>query len=465
MSQALVLVAVHLAGLAVCLGFGPRRHPALCCALAFPVGLALVVVVALALLVTGIPYHLATVAVAVAIPVAGCLVARTPGRSARVTAAWWTAGFAAAAAALSAANVVTMTYDSHTFVILAGVIVRDGALAPDVFAQLDEWGVFTVVAQSLGGLAGVELFHALPIALGLSFIPVFAITLWHATGSRTLLVVLVTVALFSNPMVDFHLAYLHSNLGSSLYLFGFVVVFWLSEIEEDPAGLPVAFLCLIALALQRTETPMVALLFAALTVPQSRLPRAALTRGMIGFTLVVGIWFELLAHHVAADSAFLTPTRCRIIWGALVLALVWWLVSDRRPVQRINRILPLAIAGLAALALAGGFAMESDHLGRSAARWLLTLFRVPHWGWFWVAIPLLVLVSLPAPPPRFRQAFVVGIPVFFALVLLLVLGRDPYTVQIDDSANRMTIHVVPLLVWYLAVKALGARPRKTGPEA
>jgi hypothetical protein len=464
MSQAALLVGFHLVGLAACLAFGPRRHPALTCALAFPVGLALVVLIALGLLVAGIPYRPATLGGAVTLAIAACLAVvrtRPPGRALRVTAAWWTAGVAAAAAALAAVNLVVMTHDSHTFVILGGVIARDGALAGDVFRQLDEWGVFTVVAQSIGGLAGLDFFPALPLALGLSFIPVFALTLHHGLAAggapdrrRVLVVGLVTVALFTNQMVAFHLAYLHSNLGSAIYLFGFVVGFWLCEVEGDPEGLPVAFLCLIALALQRTETPLVALLFAALTVPQSGLPRAALTRGLIAFTVVVAGWFELLAHHVDPETAFLTPTRCRIVEAALVVALGWWLVPDRPIVRRINRLLPVAIAGLAAIALAAAFALEGEHLGRSAARWSRALFTVPHWGAFWYVLAALLVIAIPAPPPRFRQAFVVGIPVFFGFVLLLSLGRDPYTVQVDDSANRMTIHVAPLLLWYAALKRI-----------
>jgi hypothetical protein len=330
--------------------------------------------------------------------------------------------------------------------------------------------VFQVIAQSMVGFTGVDFLYALPQVLGVSMAPLFAVSLWIALDLRGaaprwrgLLVGLATAALFTNLMVAFHVAYLHSNFGSAIYLFVFVVLFWLAEVEEDASGLPVAFLALAALALQRTETPIVAVLFLALTVAQSALPRPAITRGMIGFTVVVGLWYELLAHHVSTETAFLTPTRCRIVWGTLLLALGWWLVSDRAFVKRINRLLPLVIAGLAALALAGAFAIEPHHMWASARPWLVGLVEVPHWGDLWYVLVALALVSLFAPAPPFRQAFVVGIPVFFAFVLLLALGRDPYSMRVDDSASRMTIHIVPLLVWYLAMKllplAVQERPR------
>jgi hypothetical protein len=472
-SQAPLFIALHAIGVALCLAFGPRRHPALCAALGFPVGLAVIVLLALALLVLGVPFAPWSLAAVAVLPVAAAVVAlrrRPLERRAWIVAGWWTAGFAALCPVLTDLNLVLMTHDSHIFVNLGRAIAYRGELPSDVFALLDEWGVFQVVAQALVTVTAVDFLYALPVVLGLSFVPVFALTLWHGLAAqgapverRALLVALATLAVFSSAMVAFHLAYLHSNMGSAVYLFGYVVLFWLAEVEDEPAYLPVAFLCLIGLALMRTETPIVAVLFLALTVAQSHLPRRDLTRAMIAFTAVVGLWFEVLAWHVTSESAFLTPMRCRIVWGVLVLALGWWLVSDRPLVRRINAALPAIIAGLAALALAGAFAVEPDHMWLSAERWKDALTGVPHWGSFWYLVPLLALLALTAPPPRFRQAFVVGIPVFFAFVLLLALGRDPYFSRVDDSANRMTIHIVPLLVWYLALKVLPlAAPARTG---
>jgi hypothetical protein len=462
-SQAALFLAIHLVGITVCLAWGPRRHPALCCALAFPVGLTVVVLLALALLVIGIPYGAWSLGAAIAVPVAAAVRAlrrRPVERGALVLAGAWTAAVAVLLPLLVANNVAVMTHDSFVFVHLGEIVARDGALAPDVFNQLDEWGVFQVVALSLVRFTSVDFLYALPLVLGLSFVPLFGVSLAIALGDARrprLIAGLATAALFTNGMMAFHVTYLHTNLGSAIFLFAYVVLFWLAEVERDPSGLPVAFLCLIAFALQRTETPILAVMFLALTIAQSELPRPAITRGMVAFTVVVGLWFEALAHHTNPLSAFLTPTRCRIVWGTLVLALGWWLVADRPLVRRINRWLPPVIGGLAALALAGAFAIEPQHMWTSASHWVTTLRTVPHWGWLWYLVPLLAIAALPAPTPRFRQAFIVGIPVFFAFVLLLALGRDPYAMRIDDSANRMTIHIVPLIVWYLALKAAPRR--------
>jgi hypothetical protein len=88
----------------------------------------------------------------------------------------------------------------------------------------------------------------------------------------------------------------------------------------------------------------------------------------------------------------------------------------------------------------------------SLRNWASNLFTQPLWGYSVYAMIALALIALGLPAPRFRQAFAVGIPVYLGFVLLLALGRSPYRSYIDDSANRMTIHVVPLIFHYLGLK-------------
>ena len=129
------------------------------------------------------------------------------------------------------------------------------------------------------GLSRSDFLYSLPLVLGVAFIPVFALAMWHALAaigtpvrSRWLLVALVTSVLFSMSMLDFHILYVHSNLGTAIYLSTFVVLFWIAEVRGDPSYLPLAFISLAAFALHRTETPPVALLFLALMVPRASCP-------------------------------------------------------------------------------------------------------------------------------------------------------------------------------------------------
>jgi hypothetical protein len=462
LSQALLFLAIHLVGLAVSFAIGPRRAPALCCALAFPIGLATAVIVTLAILLAGLPYTAWTlggaIGAACAVALVGAVRRGIDRRDLRI-AGLWTAAFAIACLTLTRFNVALSTIDSHRILSLAVILSNEGGLSPETAAQLDRQGVFQIIAHSLAGFTRSDFLHGLPLVLGLSFAPMFALTLWHGLGvvgapiqRRWMAVALVTAALFTISMVDYHILYIHTNLGAGIYLFGYLALFWIAELERDEAWLPTAFLCLIAFALHRTETPLVALLFLVLTVAQSELPRRTLTLWLGLFTAVVAVWYEKLAHHVPT-TAFITPARSRLVWILMAGFFCWWLASETRVVRRINGWLPAAVAGLSGLVVAASFAIKPHHMARSTANWAANLTDLPLWGNVWLFLPALMLLGLLGRPPRFRHAFTVGLIAYAALVLVLSFFlANPYRIGLGDSANRMTIHFVPLIFYYLAVK-------------
>jgi hypothetical protein len=461
-SQALLFVAMHLVGVAICLAVGPRSRPALCAALGFPVGLAAFVLAALVLLVVHAPYTPVAVIAAVA-PIAvgaGYAAARRgiPAANARVIAIW-TVAFFAVAAALTFRNVVISTWDSHGLVMVSRIIVEDEGLSAQTLLRLHKWGVFQIAAQTLSELTSQDFLYGLPVVFGASFVPVFAITLWHALAAvtrrlRLAAVVAATVALFTIPMVAYHVLYLHTNFASAIYLFAFISLFWLAERDGDDTYVPVAFVCLTAFALQRTENPLLAIVFLCLTVAPSALPRRRLLPWLGGFVVVTAGWYLVLAQHVPDEGTFLSPLRCRIIAAMLVGAFAWWAASPaHRWMQWIDARLPLAVAAAVALALGAAFATNTDHMVASLDVTIENLRTVPYWGHSWYALIALTLAAIALPAPTFRHPFAIGVPVFLGAVLLMAYSGPGYRLGNGDSANRMIINAVPLIVFYVALKA------------
>lgn len=455
MSQLPLFLVIHLVGLAVILAVGPRQRIALAAALAFPLGLVVVVVLALLALLAGLPYRGGVLIATAATAVAAAVVAgrRGVGRRELAIAGAWTVGFTAVTALLCVRNVVLMTNDSYSLVMLAVGVANDGALPPETIAMTNAYGVFQIVAQSLLVFTRQDFLYSLPIILGLSFVPVFVLTLAAAPPRRGVVVVaLVTAALFTINMVDYHIVYLHTNWGSAIYLFGFVVLYWFAEVEREPAYVAPAFLSLIGFALHRTENPLVALVFVALTVGPSVLPRRATAPWFGLFVGTIVLWYEVLARHVSPEGTFLTPMRCHLVAASVVVAYGGWLASSSDRMRGMNRRLPLAVAAVTALAVAVAFALRPDHMAANAESWIENLRTGRHWGYSWYVIALLIAITLWFEPPPFRYAFVIGIPVFFGIGLVLGSLGTGYRVGTGDSANRMTIHIVPLLFWYLALK-------------
>lgn len=467
MSQTPLYLAIFAVGLVIALTAGPRRDVALCCALAFPAGLAAAVLAAMLLLVVGIPYNVWTLGAATLIPTAALAFARLPAagldRTSLRLIATWTAGFGLVILALSHWNVSLLNWDSHRMVLLGGVIGRSEELDPRSISELQYWGVFQVVAHSMAAFTARDLVYALQPVLGCSLVALFTLALWRAVGRlgatgwrRTAAVTLATLALFSLYAFALHLVFIHTNLGTAVYLFGYVALFWLSDAERDPSGLPVAFLLLFALAVHRIETPLFALIALTATIFDTDLPRRAITRPLAVFTVLVASWYLVLAAHVSADSEFLTPTRCVAIAAAMIGFFGWWMISARPGLARFNRHLPLLAAVAAVLLLAAMFAVKTDHMAVSVQNWLKNLTMLPQWGYAWSGIALAVVVAVLVPAPPRHRMFTITIWLSLAATLMLVFPRTPYRFAFLDSAHRMTMHVLPLLFFYLALKTIPA---------
>lgn len=462
MSQTGLFVALHILGLSVCLAFGRAQRPGLCCTLGFPVGLAIASLWALILLITGVPCSPLTISSGVLLAWVAALIAiERQGRIRKQvlrTSLIYSGVFAALCVGITSVNVSTMSYDSHLYVMWGLSVVSDQALGPGLIALLDGRGVMYVIAHSFAAFTNESYLYSLSPIFGLSLIPLFSVALWHgvcasaAPARGKILVALVSAVLFTIGAVVYHILYIHTNMASAVYLFGFVALFWLAETKDDATLLPVAFICLTAFALQRTETTPVALLFLALTVTLSQLPRRTITRCLAAFSIIVIAWWEVVAQNSPESASFTSPMRARMVWLAVVAFFLWWLASSWPLMQRVNRLLPWAIPLLCAMSLVAAFVYKPDHMGLSTGNWLRTMTELPYWGKSTYLTALLALLALTLRAIPFRHAFVSGTLTFLGFVALLGVARKAYVFGFGDSADRMTLHVLPLIFFYFGLK-------------
>jgi hypothetical protein len=464
--QTLLFLGLHLLGLAVCLAFGPARRPHLTAALAFVSGLAVMVGLEIMLLVAGVPFGPLAGGSAGVLVAAACLwrLARRgwPDRSTWRVLGVWTGGFTLASLALSSRNFAVMSYDSHFLVILGGIIGDFGAFVPGLLEKMGLYGAFQSLAQGLVGFTHRTFLYALAPVFAASTVALFAVLLDQALAlvgaparRRGPLVALVTAATFTVYMLFRHSFYIHTNFGTAAYLLVACALTWLAEVEDEPAYLPPAFLALFALALHRIEGPLIGALFLALTVLPSRLPPRRVLPPFAAYSAATVGWYLLLGSAVPVGSKFLTPMRCYGLATVTLALFGYYALSSWRPatlLRRLNRHAPLVAAAAIVLALAAAFVVRPEHMATSARAWLLTLWLEPYWEGVWVAIVALAVLGFWAPAPPARWAFVVGVPAYMGLILLLVWGRKPYYVNLGDSASRMAIHLVPLAFFYFALK-------------
>jgi hypothetical protein len=464
LGQPLLFLVLHVMGTAIAIAIGPAKRPHLCAALGFTTGLAAAVVIELFLLAIGVPVVPLTGAAAALAVIVGCAIVvqrrgGLPRASWRVL-GWWTLGVAVVAVAVTRVNLAIMSYDSHFIVMMGGVVANDGRFAPGVLERLGDYGVFTVIAQALVRFTRETYLWGLPTMLAASTIGAFAVLLDRGLDvlgvparGRRWQVALITLTTFSAFMLIRHAFYIQTNLGTASYLLIFCALVWLAETTGETDALPLAFVAIVAIGLHRIEGAAVAVLFMTLTLLPSRLPRRAIVVPLAIASAVIAAWYLYLARAVSDESEFLTPNKCYLMAGLPLAFAAYVAVSPKiAPLARLNTRAPWVVAIAIVLALVAGFETHYDLMYDSASAWLDCLYEAKYWQPTYLFIAGIALAGLLAPAPPNRAVFVVGIPAYFGVILLLVLGRTPYYFGMGDSASRMAIHLVPLAFFYFGLK-------------
>jgi hypothetical protein len=462
LSQLILFAALHVLGVVVCLAVGPWQRIWLCNALGFAVGLACMVFVYLGVLLVGVSHIAVTIALYAALLGACIHVTVKRQRWDRRTlqaAIVGALGFAALCLPFCNWNFSSFSYDSHSFVMYGRILGADGQLSLDMLQHLDKWGMFQVVAHAMCAFVKQDYLYGLAPAFAVSMLATFVVVLGEALVElrvekryRALWMGLAVAVLLAIPIFRFHVIYIHSNMGSSGYLLLFVALFWLAEVKNDPSFLPLAFLSLLSFTVLRVEAAPYAIAFLVVTVMDSRLPRRALLPWYLAYTAFLVAWFALLGLVVPADSVYLTPTKCALFATAFFLLFAYWLIKDRPVIRYLTRyLIPLTVVACVLGIIAAGVT-HGDNMRESASIWLGDLWRSPWWASIWKIVAILTVVGLFVPAPPMSKRWVLGVWLFFGLTLIVSSTGTAFGPDIDGSLIRMTIHILPVVVFYGALK-------------
>jgi hypothetical protein len=347
------------------------------------------------------------------------------------------------------------------------VLADDRHLSRGLIEKLADHGPLGVIAHGLGPLLRLDYLFGLAPVLAGSLLATFAVLLSHglerlavAARPRRSIVALFTTLLATTYLFQYHAVYVHENLGSAAYLFLFVALFWLAEADDDATLIPIAFLGLAAFCLARIVNPIPAALFVVLAVGGSRLPRRAVGPWLVSFVVVSGGWNLAMVLLLPSGGGMkLNAERALLMTVVLAGAVCSWLASRRPAVARLFHHLPRLVAIAMALAVVVTFAARPAVMIASLEAYVQNLVRFDDWGLTWTAIATLAALGLWVARPPGHAPFTVGIPAYLALVLLFAFAHGVYTAKSNESSARLALHVVPLILFYLALKlALALRP-------
>jgi hypothetical protein len=118
------------------------------------------------------------------------------------------------------------------------------------------------------------------------------------------------------------------------------------------------------------------------------------------------------------------------------------------------------------LAVAAGVARHPDIAMLSAEIMAENMFHPKWrmWGLTWPAVIALAVLAGSRPSFRFSRAFTYAVPLSFAFIYFIGT-QVPWRLARNDSANRMVMHLLPLIALYFVIKfapIYGADKREMG---
>lgn len=462
MGQLALFFALQLLGSWACVAVGPKREPGLAMAMGFVVGLAIAVFLSLPLLLAGV-FTVPVVASVLAAALAGAIAlavrrARATPRLALELLAWATA-FVALCVPFCVWDVAKLTYDSRVFVEYAQALRDEHELRLETLGYLHSWGSFLIVAHALSLLTGDPFLYALAPAFTISLLATLALALHRGLAelavpprTRVLAIALTLLVLLAIPLVRLHAIYVHANWPAGGYLFVFGALAWLAELRREPAYLPVAYLGLLAFCFARIESTMFAVPVLVLVLSQTQLPRGAVLRSYLPFTVVLVAWLALMTSVIPSDADYMTPARSLLMLAAVAAILVAFVLREVGPVRRLLPHVPALVAIGGILVVAAIAVAQRDVFRVSFAIWQRDLWLGSFWGYFaWPLFALLAVASLRVAAPPASRALRYSLGMFLVLVGLLTCLGDEYGAGRYGSLTRVTLQIVPSIAFYFAL--------------
>lgn len=268
--------------------------------------------------------------------------------------------------------------------------------------------------------------------------------------------------IISSSFIIFNFYYINNHIYTGIHFTLFFLLAWRGLYNKVDRLLILATIILLPTVLMRFENILFILIFATLLasfIPAGRTVRAIFYLPGINSAAVSFLYFFTLSD---GGSGFITPGRMLLTGLLGVLFAVagsiigrWqWSTSTW---ERVRTYIPHAIVLIGALVVCRSFIFHFDTSGLSIPIMLYNMLDTGIWNHFWYLIIFLVILFWIIPDYKeYRyQLFITSgnlIFLFFTIELSHLRGA-PYRMGAGDSANRMMVHIVPLIIAHFAMAA------------
>jgi len=324
-----------------------------------------------------------------------------------------------------------------------------------VFSQ---WGPFVPFIHSITNLLDQKLYWQYQPVLSLNLVAIVFYTVYSIVRERkstlksfVAATVLVSVLVLSNLFL-FHFFYIHVMLIGALYMYLFI--FALIKMQEQPgrAYESLALLSLIAFSLARIEAPLyvtLILLIASFWQGWSYINRLKL---IIPFVVLFVVWYARVYFMLPGSPDVLTKELTLAVIAVLVGFGLFAVVSRSKILDPIAKRTPLlTFMGLALVSILVTI-LKPEHMLASLVSTLENIFLgYGNWGltWYFVLFLVLYFARRHATGRHWLSMLLVS---YILLVYSLAFFSIPYHIGDYDSANRLMLQVLPLVLLYLSTQ-------------
>lgn len=355
-------------------------------------------------------------------------------------------------------NFSTTTMDGAGRILIGKSLFWDGFTSYNL-SQLGHNGIFTEALQSAAAIIGDAYLYTVQPLFALSLIGIFiflAIEVFQEINTGNLYIHRIIVAVLfmcSTYFMVFHAFYIHDNFVTGIFTLTAIISFWLAHQQQRAGWLFFGSLATIGISLARVEGPVFALIILVLSLSQDQFPyRNRLWTYLIP-AIIISSWYTIILTVVNQDVYFLKTDRVILVIGAYLGLALLTILSNKKRVRNLvfPRIYIFSVFGVLII-LTGLIILRPEHIWTNISMIISNMYTNGRWGSFWYFILPLLFFSIPL--PKIPQERFITINLFSFFILLVALGglRNPYRLGWSDSANRMLVHIVPTLVFYLILK-------------
>ena len=466
-NQFLFLFFLEVLGLSFMILFKKNLDRAYLYLLSFPMGVSLWVFLILIFLCTGLHLYRWAVLTASFLMLGAFflmdLKKKAFSREERMPLVILLLSFAALSFVFLGLNYSFFTNDSWALVAGGRTIALSTGLPARLLA---EKGIFSYILHSAGSFWHFDYLYALYPMITLFLMLFFIYSLYAPFEKKRISLNrhlaysgLAALFLLSTFFILMNSTYIHSNLLYGFYAFIAVFGLWKRLRGDHSVWLVVSILALLSSVFIRVEGPLVALIPVILLISTRELSLKDKRIYVLSVTLAVSAWFlKLFFVFSGFTGKKLNADRSLFVILIYLLCLLGSWLSEKRGLARLRSYGPPAM--LYALAFlwsyfiwTKGMSMKGgDLIIRRYGILLVNILRDGGWGITWMALFFLFIAALFM--ARFPQEslFAYTILSFGLLFNSLNLFRGGWRVGWGDSGNRMLVHIIFILGFYIFLK-------------